>query len=358
LTRPVRYHPSVRNYTLTKNIDNTNARHLELYTILGEYDNAGFPLSYCLLSTATSVEVRKRTKALQAWAAVLHREYGVTPRFVHTDKDMAEIGASRRVWPGAKHQLCWWHQREAVRRRLKGNLPTSAYNAQRAANEYTFVDVSFRPYGRLDPSDSEGGVPGEIGEEEENEETIIPLTTAGEDPNSIKIRIRRNPLDAAPLSADARECTGVPALPDSSPGSPETPARSANVTKLTIRIPAPSMIHDSGLVTEDEPEPDEDMTIGRRTFCPLELRDTVIGMMERHFCAHPLIPGYSAPSPEGIKAWAVKQIYELCVQNDLPNLWAYLWENWYRCGRWELWARSGNPVEIPRLKTTMLVEGQ
>ena len=81
-------------------------------------------------------------------------------------------------------------------------------------------------------------------------------------------------------------------------------------------------------------------------------------MMERHLCAHPLIPGYSAPTPEGIKAWAVKQSYEFCVLHDLPNLWAYLWENWYRRGRWELWARSANPMEIPRLKTTMFVEGQ
>ncbi|KAI5989692.1 hypothetical protein EDD15DRAFT_2171139, partial [Pisolithus albus] len=38
-------------------IDNTNARNLKLYSMLGEYDNAGFPLSYCLLSTATSIEI-------------------------------------------------------------------------------------------------------------------------------------------------------------------------------------------------------------------------------------------------------------------------------------------------------------
>ena len=270
---------------------------------------------------------------------------------------MAEIGASHRVWPGAKHQLCWWHQREAVRRRLKGNLPTSVYNTQRAAEEYAFIDVSFKPYGRTDPGDSEGGVPGEIGEEDGNEKTTIPLSTASNDPNSIKIRIRRNLLDTTALLADARECIGVPALTDNCPGSLEPSAHSANVTNFTIRIPAPSTNRDSVLITRNEPGPDEEIT-ERRTFCPLELRDIVVGMMERHFCAHPLIPGYSFPSPEGIKAWAVKQIYELCVQNDLPNLWAYLWENWYRRGRWELWARSGNPVEIPRLKTTMLVEGQ
>ncbi|KAG0693922.1 hypothetical protein DFH29DRAFT_815867 [Suillus ampliporus] len=44
---------------------NTNAKHLELYSVLGEFDNAGFPLSYCLLLTATAIEIGKRTTALR-----------------------------------------------------------------------------------------------------------------------------------------------------------------------------------------------------------------------------------------------------------------------------------------------------
>jgi len=55
-------------------------------------------------------------------------------------------------------------------------------------------------------------------------------------------------------------------------------------------------------------------------------------MMERHCCAHPSIPGYGPPDTE---------------------VWAYLWENWYRHGRWELWARCGHKL-IPILKTTMI----
>lgn len=39
--------------------DNTNSKNLELYSIMGEYDNAGFPLSYCFLSTATAIEPGK-----------------------------------------------------------------------------------------------------------------------------------------------------------------------------------------------------------------------------------------------------------------------------------------------------------
>ena len=355
-------------------------------------------------------------------------EYGVTPRFVHTDKDMAEIGASHQVWPKAKHQLCWWHQREAIRRRLKGHLPTSAYNAQHANHEHPFIDISFKPISRVDPNDTEGGVPGEIREQAiqgGNANTTAPIS---EDPNSIKIRIpisqlvRSGPtvptvgadvgestLDVTTSSAmrtrdnigeqtlacsqystsgtsvssainagdsmlahgrhdsievgafstlDARESAGGPTLASGHPKSFEGLAHSANSTKLTIRIPAPSTIRGSGQVAEDELNANEETANGRRTFCPLEHRDAVVEMMERHFCAHPLIPGYSAPTPEGIKAWAVKQTYEFCVLHDLANLWAYLWENWYRRGRWELWARSGNPREIPRLKTTMFVEGQ
>ena len=286
---------------------------------------------------------------------------------------MAEIGASRQVWPHAKHQLCWWHQREAVRRRLKGNLPTTPYNAQRAADEHSFIKLAFKLYSCMDPNDSEGSVPEEIceqGTQGKNANTT-PLTS--EDPNSIKIRI---PIARAVCSSQTvqsvQDDVGGPTLASSRPDAQEVvdsadeptdsnlPGVSTHsdntIKKLTIRIPAPSTIRDSGPVI-DEPEPDEDLT-ARRAFCPIEHRDTVVEMMERHFCAHPLIPGYSYPSANGIKAWAVKQAYDFCFQHDLANLWAYLWENWYRGGRWELWARSGNPSEIPRLKTMMFIEGQ
>ena len=126
-------------------------------------------------------------------------------------------------------------------------------------------------------------------------------------------------------------------------------------SRLTIRIPALAS-HEAGAATEDEL--DEETLNAQHTFCPIEYRTSVVEMVERYFCAHPDIPGYSAPTPKGIKAWAVRQVWEFCLHRDLPNLWAYLWENWYRRGRWELWAQSGNPKEIPHLKTTMFVEGQ
>ena len=81
---------------------------------MGEYDNTGFPLTYCLLSTAEALKIRKWKKALKNWAAVLRDRYGIIPIFAHTDKDMAEIGMLHDVWLSVKIQLCWWHLRKAV----------------------------------------------------------------------------------------------------------------------------------------------------------------------------------------------------------------------------------------------------
>jgi len=321
----------------------TNSKHLELYSIIGEYDNAGFPFSYCLLSTASSIAIGKRTTALEAWTKILREKYAIIPQFVHTDKDMAEIGMTRNIWPEAKIQLCWWHLRKAVRSRLEtSKLSTSPYNIERARAEFPFISSAFLPHGQADLTDTEGGVP--------SEETMALSTGLAPGPNSLFIRVP-NPLRAhsnpgsnsgAPLAEIANTLLPAGATNVESGGGAE---------KLTIRIPARS-----GPNTLAQAE-EHDTSNGPHTFCPLELRCSVVDMMERHLCAHPLIPGYSAPTPEGIKAWAVKQMYEFCHEQDLPNLWAYLWENWYRSGRWELWSRASDP-KIPRLKTTMIVEAQ
>ena len=72
-------------------------KNLKLYSVMAEHDRFGFPLSYCLLSTTTSVEIGKCTKAL-AWAQCLHDAYGIIPVSVHVDKDMGEIGVLQLAW--------------------------------------------------------------------------------------------------------------------------------------------------------------------------------------------------------------------------------------------------------------------
>jgi hypothetical protein len=156
--------------SLKGDLDNTNSKHLELYSIMGEFDNAGFPLSYCLLSTATAIDQGKRTKALATWAQCVRNKYSLNLVFIHTDKDMAEIGCSKMVWD-AKINLCWWHLQRAVRARLaKGKLSTSLYNIDRTMKEFGFIDADFIPPGtRVDIENCEGGSP-------DNE--LLPLVNA------------------------------------------------------------------------------------------------------------------------------------------------------------------------------------
>ena len=222
-----------------------------------------------------------------------------------------------------------WHQREAIRKQIKGNLPTLVYNPQHANHKYAFIDVSFQPTGRVDLNDTEGGVPGEKCEQDVQGSNAIMTPLTSEDPNSIKIRIptsfpSRSSQSILTVGTSALDVTTKLAMNmrDDVSGSMLTCSRcdlsvvstsSAvdNAMKLTIRIPTPSTIHHSG--TENESDADDETANERHTFCPVEHRDTLVQIMEQHFCAHPLIPGYSAPTPEGIKAWAVRQIYEFCT---------------------------------------------
>ena len=81
--------------------------------------------------------------------------------------------------------------------------------------------------------------------------------------------------------------------PDHKPNSepitepPTSSSSSPGTSKLIIKIPAnitKDNISDQTAMEEDKPE--------RCTFCPEELCQPIIDMIERHFCAHPLIPGY------------------------------------------------------------------
>ena len=69
---------------------------------------------------------------------------------------------------------------------------------------------------------------------------------------------------------------------------------------------------------------DDDEKDKMHTFCPLEHHQPIINLIEAHLCAHPLIPGYFAPTAKGIQEWAVKQMCQYCYTHDLQEAWAYL----------------------------------
>ncbi|KAJ6483695.1 hypothetical protein DFH09DRAFT_1340301 [Mycena vulgaris] len=368
---------------------NTNSKHLELYSIMGEYEGAGFPLSYLLLSTASSIDQGKRRKALTAWAKCVRNTYGIEARFSHVNKDMAEIGMLLDVWK-TKISLCWWHLRRAVRTRLaNGKLSTTPYDpAARMRSSPSSIQPSLlkQPHTFVTAKGLRITLPGcrPLGAASMNQAAIAESTNplrrsvpSGEDVASAAHAIAAMTGDAAAaalarepeaMAQDVAETAAVAQdvgegeCMDVDAADPAILARAmkAHMTGAAAPVPkatAPkkARVVEPESVGDSERQEEEEEMMMRRTFCPPSYREPIVSMMEKHFCAHPLLPGYAEPSPEGIKRWAVQQMYKFCVEHGLPEVWAYLWENWYCESRWALWARSMYP-EIPVLKTTMILE--
>ena len=91
-----------------------------------------------------------RIRALSNWIKKVKEVYHINPKFVHVDKDMAEIHAVKDVWD-PKVQLRWWHLRKAVREQLKNmKLSTTPYKPTQANAEFPFIDITFAPLGKAD----------------------------------------------------------------------------------------------------------------------------------------------------------------------------------------------------------------
>jgi hypothetical protein len=96
----------------------------------------------------------------------------------------------------------------------------------------------------------------------------------------------------------------------------------AKVQKATMNLDEANV--DEAASSSSEDEEDEGKQRTRHTFCPARYREPIISMMEKHYCAHPLLPGYAVLTREGIRYWAVLQIYKFCVEHGLPEVWACL----------------------------------
>ncbi|KAJ7852750.1 hypothetical protein B0H13DRAFT_2581548 [Mycena leptocephala] len=291
---------------------------------------------------------------------------------------MAEIGMLKDVWD-AKISLCWWHLRRAVRTRLAiTKLTTTPYDPGRVNTEFSFIDVAFVPTAQADGTEYEGAVPDTVTPVPDsllklsvkvvrlNEEgrmrakgqaEVRSVKHLGEEPITI-IEGKENEVPETHGAVRTRAGRVTKPTQNTEAADPKilNRAMNARVTGARPADPKPAKTRDPEPGDESEEEEGEDKP-SRRTFCPARLREPIVNMMEKHFCAHPLLPGYAHPSAEGIKRWAVTQMYKFCVEHGLQEVRDYLWENWYRSSRWELWARSIHE-EIPVLKTTMILESQ
>jgi hypothetical protein len=195
----------------------------------------------------------------------------------------------REVWPNTKIQLCWWHLRRTMKERLaKAKLSTTPYNPIRAHLEFSFIDFDWRPEGSLDTNEYEGGF---------DYHQPVP-TSSGPGPNAIFIHIPATQPSTQPIITP----------PPRDFGPTELTLPNGRIVRLIPPKPSP--------VDCSDPEPFENDS-GRRTFCPSEYREGIYQLVDSHLHAHPLIPGYSAPTQEGIREWAVKQMYQYCKKYEL-----------------------------------------
>ena len=262
----------------------TNNAGMSLTAVLAEFDNTGIPLAYLFMQVTASASKRpgvdqEAPKADQgATTAVLYdfllelRELGLNPTFMGTDKDLSELSAIAKTWPGCSIQLCYWHVKRAIRTKLNTSSSTKTI-----ANYHP--DGPLRLIPELEPCWG----------------------------TTLNRRLVAHKGD--------QQCECV--------------SRSV-------------VFSDSGKVETNTPE----------------LRDTVLQMICKHFNAHPLIPDELGcyRTADLIHRESATQAYRWCRSHNYYRLWAYLWKNWYCFPQWKLWARSCNESEIPRLKTTMIVE--
>ncbi|KAF8229163.1 hypothetical protein L208DRAFT_1106991, partial [Tricholoma matsutake] len=73
-------------------------------------------------------------------------------------------------------------------------------------------------------------------------------------------------------------------------------------------------------------------------FCPVEHCTAIVEKFCIHLHQHPQIPlndkHNSCLTAQEIHCRAVKDMYDFCFQNDLSQVWAYLWNRWYTPKQW------------------------
>lgn len=102
---------------------------------------------------------------------------------------------------------------------------------------------------------------------------------------------------------------------------------------------------------------DSNLPSSMQSIADAEQREALLSLYIKHFSQHQLFPGSGGrhKTAADIYVDAVRETYQFCFTRALPHAWAYLWENWYRPGRWHLLARSTHH-EIAVFRTTMCAE--
>ncbi|KAJ8469947.1 hypothetical protein ONZ51_g8667 [Trametes cubensis] len=371
---------------------NTNGANFELFSAVADADGAGIPLAFLFICTRKEAAPGAKQLVLERFLSCL-KSLGVNPEFTLSDKDWSEINAMGAIWEKAKHQLCFWHALRALKKRLSQNKEAPGpYDAEAAHRLFGFINLDFvpvaqrgdqdeipappekpRPRVRLlvdgrplvltpslpkliftpemiaraldhcedeDVDEDHGGARWVSEEEEEEEEDDVESFLAEEDDLS---------------DADtywARRATRANTFEDEISDEDDC----ANKDRDDLR-----RVVSEGASTGPPPPTQPAGAPPKRAayqFCPQAHRVLILRLFAKHASQHPLLPERhgQARSGEDIYRDAVTEMYHHCKANNLPEVWAYLWNSWYCKSRWHLWARSAYPTSIPRKRTTMMVE--
>ncbi|CAG8803724.1 26859_t:CDS:2 [Gigaspora margarita] len=140
----------------------TNQEKFELFAVNINCGGYGVPLAYLYLDTYIVSEeqhlnlnniVHSRVGALTEFFISLYNE-GVLLAFVLLDKDSREINAVQKAWPKSIIQLCLWHVKHAIERKLKEKkIKKSQYTIQKAQEaylEFDFINPNWLPVEQQD----------------------------------------------------------------------------------------------------------------------------------------------------------------------------------------------------------------
>ncbi|CAG8707737.1 19544_t:CDS:2 [Racocetra persica] len=63
------------------------------------------------------------------------------------DKDYKQISAAQKIWTNAKVQICLWHIKRALKKRLADNTSpkTITYSSYSVNQVFEFIDIEFYP---------------------------------------------------------------------------------------------------------------------------------------------------------------------------------------------------------------------
>ncbi|KAF7779001.1 hypothetical protein Agabi119p4_3346 [Agaricus bisporus var. burnettii] len=330
----------------------TNGSNFEIFALLGELHGSGCPLGYLFIKSDQSGQAGGKERFITEFLAHFKSFWKINAIVTLTDKDQSEINAFRKVFPHAKHQLCFWHCLRAIRSRLSIlRRQPKFYDVLEARKEFLYIDETFIPIAQV-----QNPLP--------LKDSIVPEKSIPR----LKVLFNNQFVDKPPHSQTPLEqrlkislggvVQSIVRLP-SNHADEYLPEDDADILDEVDKLVNSGRIDEE---SEDGPEWmfDHGEALSKDVsyaFCPAAHRHQLLHLFTSHFCQHPIFPlrrGDFATASQ-IRAQAVWEMYSFCRTRNLREVWGYMWTSWYRPEMWKIWARSTTEY-LSRLRTTMNVE--